>query len=90
VGVDVVRQLYGLMAAHGATGGFVVTSGRFTDEATAFANVNRNPILPSAGVQFSPPGSRFGRFLSTHEPGLQLLFEPIGVAADVQRHGVMQ
>ena len=43
VGVDVVRQLYGVMAAKGAAGGFVVTSGRFTDEAQRFAegrNIN--------------------------------------------------
>jgi restriction system protein len=43
VGVEVVRELCGLMAAKGATGGFVVTSGRFSDEATRFAsgrNVN--------------------------------------------------
>jgi restriction system protein len=38
VGVDVVRELYGVMAAKGATGGFVVTSGRFTDDANAFAD----------------------------------------------------
>jgi restriction system protein len=38
VGVDVVRQLYGVMAARGAAGGFVVTSGRFTQEAVAFAS----------------------------------------------------
>lgn len=37
VGVDVVRELYGVMAARGAAGGFVVTSGRFTDDAQAFA-----------------------------------------------------
>jgi restriction system protein len=37
VGVGVVRELYGVMAAKGAAGGFVVTSGRFTDEAVAFA-----------------------------------------------------
>lgn len=37
VGVSVVRELYGVMAARGATGGFVVSAGRFTDEATAFA-----------------------------------------------------
>lgn len=37
VGVDVVRELYGVMAAKGAAGGFVVTSGRFTDEAHKFA-----------------------------------------------------
>lgn len=37
VGVSTVRELYGVMAAHGAAGGFVVTSGRFTADATAFA-----------------------------------------------------
>jgi len=37
VGVDVVRQLYGVMAAEGSTGGFVVTSGQFTPDALAFA-----------------------------------------------------
>ena len=38
VGVQVVRELYGVMATRGAAGGFVVTSGRFTDEAVAFAS----------------------------------------------------
>lgn len=37
VGVTVVRELYGVMAAQGAVGGFVVTSGRFTADAVAFA-----------------------------------------------------
>lgn len=37
VGVDVVRQLYGVMAARGATGGFVVTTGKFTSDAIAFS-----------------------------------------------------
>jgi restriction system protein len=37
VGVDVVRQLYGVMAAQGAAGGFVITSGTFTTDAKAFA-----------------------------------------------------
>jgi restriction system protein len=37
VGVDVVRELYGVMASKGSAGGFVVTSGRFTDEARKFA-----------------------------------------------------
>lgn len=44
VGVDVVRALYGVMAAEGAAGGFVVTSGRFTDEAIGFAS-GRNLTL---------------------------------------------
>lgn len=38
VGVTVVRELYGVMAANGAAGGFVVTSGRFTDDAKSFAS----------------------------------------------------
>ncbi len=38
VGVGVVREFYGAMAAEGAAGGYVVTSGRFTDEARAFAS----------------------------------------------------
>lgn len=37
VGVRTVRELYGVMAAKGAAGGFVVTSGVFTNEARAFA-----------------------------------------------------
>jgi restriction system protein len=44
VGVDVVRELYGVMAARGATGGFVVTSGRFTEDAIKFAS-GRNMAL---------------------------------------------
>ncbi|MDP2238605.1 MAG: restriction endonuclease [Burkholderiales bacterium] len=37
IGVATVRELYGVMAAQGAAGGFVVTSGAFTDEARRFA-----------------------------------------------------
>ena len=38
VGVEIVRELYGVMAARGAAGGFVVTSGSFTADASAFAD----------------------------------------------------
>jgi restriction system protein len=38
VGVATVRELYGVMAAKGAAGGYVVTSGAFTDEARRFAD----------------------------------------------------
>jgi restriction system protein len=37
VGVTTVRELYGVMAARGGTGGFVVTSGLFSDDAHEFA-----------------------------------------------------
>jgi len=65
VGVDVVRELYGVMAARGAAGGFVLTSGRFTDEAISFAS-GRNVSLidgpklhglirqAKSGVELSP------------------------------------
>jgi restriction system protein len=38
VGVEVVRELFGVMAAKGAVSGYVVTSGVFTSEARAFAD----------------------------------------------------
>jgi restriction system protein len=44
VGVQTVRELYGVMAAEHATGGFVVTSGRFSEDAIAFAR-GRNVTL---------------------------------------------
>jgi restriction system protein len=37
VGVAVVRELFGVMSAEGATGGYVVTCGSFTQDATDFA-----------------------------------------------------
>lgn len=37
IGVNVVRELFGVMAAEGAVGGFVVGSGDFTAEASKFA-----------------------------------------------------
>ena len=49
VGVTTVRELYGVMAADGATGGFVVTSGQFTKEASAFA-AGRNIELVDGGL----------------------------------------
>lgn len=36
VGVQPVREFYGVMAARGAVGGYFVTSGEYTDEARAF------------------------------------------------------
>ncbi|MFC6674068.1 restriction endonuclease [Marinobacterium aestuariivivens] len=48
VGVSVVRELYGVMTAAGAKGGFVVTSGDFTEEARAFANGKRISLIDGA------------------------------------------
>lgn len=52
VGVDVVRELYGVMAAKGVIGGFVVTSGRFTDDARAFTE-GRNIQLVDGSKLFA-------------------------------------
>lgn len=45
VGVEVVRELYGVMAAEGAAGGFVVTSGSFTAAACRFADGRNLQLL---------------------------------------------
>ena len=52
VGVEVVRELYGVMAARGATGGFVVTSGTFSAAAQEFAQ-GRNVKLVDGARLFS-------------------------------------
>jgi restriction system protein len=51
VGVDVVRQLYGVMSARGAAAGIVVTSGRFTAEAQAFAQGRNVRLVDGAALE---------------------------------------
>lgn len=51
VGVEPVRELYGLMAAQRMAGGFVVTSGDFTDEARAFANGRELQLVNGKALQ---------------------------------------
>jgi restriction system protein len=50
VGVDVVRQLYGVMASRGATGGFVVTSGQYSSDAKAFAQGRNVTLIDGSGL----------------------------------------
>ncbi|PKQ30644.1 MAG: hypothetical protein CVT62_11855 [Actinobacteria bacterium HGW-Actinobacteria-2] len=50
VGVKVIRELYGLVAAHGATWGIVATSGTFTVEAEEFARTTRITLLDGHAV----------------------------------------
>lgn len=74
VGVDVVRELYGVMAATGAASGFVVTSGRFTDEARQFAK-GRNVHLID--------GTRLNRLLkSTSGTAAEITRQPASNVAD--------
>jgi restriction system protein len=72
VGVDVVRELYGVMAAKGAAGGFVVTSGHFTTAATKFAQ-GRNlklvdgPVLMKLIQQANLARNKLGTSKATNE-----------------------
>ena len=45
VPVQPVRELYGVMTARGAAGGFVVTSGRFTEDAVSFAGGGKLTLI---------------------------------------------
>ena len=45
VGVGIVRELRGVMASEGAAGGFVVTSGIFTNDARRFAARNDSTLI---------------------------------------------
>lgn len=62
VGVKVVRELFGVMAAENADGGFVVTSGVFSKEALAFATDKDIVLLD---------GEQMGSFLGGPRPGAQ-------------------
>ena len=96
VGVDVVRELYGVMAAKGATGGFVVTSGRFTDEATSFAS-GRNVTLvdgpklhglllqAQAGGERPPAQKPAVPVTPSHAPSAQTLACPLCAKTMVRR-----
>lgn len=57
VGVSVVRELFGVMAARGATGGYVVSIGPFTADARAFAE-GRNILLVDANSLLKSKASR--------------------------------
>lgn len=60
VGVSVVRELFGVMAAQKAAGGFLVTSGRLTEEAKAFAEGKNITLID---------GDRLGKFLRSGQKG---------------------
>jgi restriction system protein len=45
VGVNIVRELLGVMVSKGASGGYLVTSGVFTDEARRFAEASNIELI---------------------------------------------
>lgn len=51
VGVQVVRELYGVMAARGAASGIVVTSGNFTQDAIEFASGRNVTLVAGEGLR---------------------------------------
>jgi len=51
VGVPTVRELYGAMAAEGAVGGFVITSGTFTQPAREFASGRNLQLVDGAQLK---------------------------------------
>jgi restriction system protein len=51
VSVKVVREIYGVMAAQGAAGGFVVTSGVFTAEARSFVQGCNIELIDGAALK---------------------------------------
>lgn len=51
VSVEIVRELFGVMAARGAVGGFVVTSGVFTSAAQSFAKGRNIELIDGKALQ---------------------------------------
>lgn len=60
VPVEVVRELYGAMAAEGAAGGFVVTSGEFTAPAQRFARGRNIELLDRTELSAMITSARSG------------------------------
>lgn len=100
VSVDVVRDLYGVMAARGAAGGFVVTSGSFTADAKEFASglnvklvegshllglIQRAKVSLAAGKEASHKASRPPVATARAEPKLATPQCPICDGAMVRR-----
>ncbi|MCK9195221.1 MAG: restriction endonuclease [Nevskia sp.] len=57
VGVEVVRELYGVMAAQGVAGGFVVTAGTFTNPAIRFASGRNIDLIDGRGLMVMLKGN---------------------------------
>jgi len=68
VGVATVRELYGVMAAEGAVGGFVVASGAFTEDARRFAEGRSIELVATEKILSMISGSVPVRNLPTETP----------------------
>jgi restriction system protein len=72
VGVSIVRELNGVIAARGAKGGFVITSGTFTPEAHAF--------VADCKVQLID-GENLGKMLAAVAPAANVVPPAVGSEA---------
>ena len=93
VGVEIVRELYGVMSARGAVGGYVVSVGVFSDEAKRFAQgrnielwhgkmlkakIRREPQRPVATASGTGPGRTAERCPDTRHAIVPDLRQPDG------------
>ncbi len=69
VSVNIVRELFGVMAAQGAAGGFVVTSGVFTEDAQAFAKGRNIELMDGQALTEMIGKVRAGRTIPPPETG---------------------
>lgn len=69
VSVNIVRELFGVMAAQGATGGFVVTSGVFTADARAFAKGRNIELIDGPALRRMIEDARAGQAALTPTDG---------------------
>lgn len=83
VGVPIVRELYGVMAARGAAGGFVVTSGLFTAEAQQFAQGRNITLLDGPALHRLLAQGRHGASRVDAETGPYAKPAPIGTPMSV-------
>ena len=71
-----VRELYGVMAAKGATGGFVVTSGRFTEDAISFASGRNVTLVDGSKLHGLLRQAKAGNDRSTARPAAASSAQP--------------
>jgi restriction system protein len=64
VSVEIVRELFGVMAARGAVGGFVVTSGVFTSAAQSFAKGRNIELIDGKALR-----AMIGKVNKANTPG---------------------
>jgi len=73
VGAKVVRQLYGVIAAEGASGGILVTSGKFTQEARDLAKGKTVDLIDGTELKDKDRSNRSRRNIRLSEGCIKAL-----------------